>query len=268
VVHFLYPSSPLKARLPDEQYAPEVECVREAGFEVSCFSLEAFQGGEFRAIPALTASITVLYRGWMLTAPEYERLNTEIEKADAHLFTTIQAYLECHHLPNWYPKLAELTPETRIFEVNSDLENELKKLGWEEFFIKDYVKSLKTASGSKISKPEQIKEMVENMRRFRGQIEGGFCVRQVEEFLSESERRYFVLNHTPYGTESDIPEIVRVCAERIDSRFFSVDVVRRRDGADRIVEVGDGQVSDTVGWSTKRFAEILSKEFGKASLTS
>jgi hypothetical protein len=51
-----------------------------------------------------------------------------------------------------------------------------------------------------------------------------------------------------------IPDVVGACAERIPSRFFSVDVVRRRDGADRVVEVGDGQVSDLVGWSAEAFA--------------
>jgi len=38
--------------------------------------------------------------------------------------------------------------------------------------------------------------------------------------------------------------------------MFAVDVARRADGVERIVEVGDGQVSDLVGWSVGRFVEI------------
>jgi len=45
-------------------------------------------------------------------------------------------------------------------------------------------------------------------------------------------------------------------AGRIPSQFFSVDVVRRADGILRIVEVGDGQVSDLVGWSADAFAAM------------
>jgi ATP-grasp domain, R2K clade family 3 len=36
-------------------------------------------------------------------------------------------------------------------------------------------------------------------------------------------------------------------------------VARRADGVERIVEIGDGQVSDLVGWSVERFVEIWSE---------
>jgi hypothetical protein len=35
-----------------------------------------------------------------------------------------------------------------------------------------------------------------------------------------------------------------------------VDVARQVDGVNRIVEIGDGQVSDLVGCSVERFVEI------------
>jgi hypothetical protein len=52
------------------------------------------------------------------------------------------------------------------------------------------------------------------------------------------------------------PDIVQRCTERIRSPFYSVDVVEREDGTLRIGEVGDGQVSDLVGWSVERLVEI------------
>ncbi|WP_347276450.1 ATP-grasp domain-containing protein [Chroococcidiopsis sp [FACHB-1243]] len=76
--------------------------------------------------------------------------------------------------------------------------------------------------------------------------------------MSDSERRYFVINSRAFVANSDekIPTIVEECAKRIISKFFSVDVVERSDGVKRIVEIGDGQVSDLVGWTSERFAEI------------
>lgn len=171
------------------------------------------------------------------------------------------AYLANHHLPNWYPQVADLTPETRIFPADCDMEAELRTLGWTEFFIKDYVKSLKTSSGSRVSKPEQVSELVAGMRRFRGSIEGGFCVRRVEDFLPDSERRFFVLNGTPYSPNGNMPPIVHECVKRLRSRFYSVDIIQRADRQFRIVEVGDGQVSDLVGWDPEKFARILAKHF-------
>jgi hypothetical protein len=125
------------------------------------------------------------------------------------------------------------------------------------------VKSLKTSVGSRISRPEQVAAVVADMKQFRGTVEGGFCVRRVEEFLPDTERRYFVIEGVPHAAEGEVPAIVHECAKRLQKRFYSVDVVRRADGPLRIVEGGDGQVSDLVGWSPERFAEVLKQHFGK-----
>ena len=99
------------------------------------------------------------------------------------------------------------------------------------------------------------------MRRFRGVIEGGFCIRRVEPFIPETERRYFVIDGVAHGAAGEVPPIIEECTKRLSSRFYSVDVVQRRDGEFRIVEVGDGQVSDLVGWTPRQFADILGQHF-------
>jgi len=260
-VHILYPNSPLRAKQPDEQFAAEVDAVRAVGFGVSLFSLEDFQSGDFRALPPLPSTSDILYRGWMLSTDEYERLVAGVSGVGARLAVDRGAYLASHHLPQWYAALADLTPETRVYPPDCDLEAELRALSWPEFFIKDYVKSLKTSVGSRITKPEQVGAVVADMLRFRGIVEGGFCVRRIESFLPETERRYFVLDGGPHAPTGDVPPIVHQCAKRLRSRFYSVDVVQRTDGQLRIVEVGDGQVSDLVGWTPERFASILAQHF-------
>ncbi|HEY3901140.1 MAG TPA: ATP-grasp domain-containing protein [Chthoniobacter sp.] len=255
-MHFLYPSDPLRTKRPDEFYAAEFATIRDAGFEVSVFSLEEFQAGSFRASPPLPAT-TIIYRGWMLSQPEYEALVAALKNAGGTPLTDTTAYLSTHHLPNWYPAIAEFTPETRIFPATADLTAELTKLNWPAYFIKDYVKSLKTSTGSRISTPEQAAVVANEMRHFRGTIEGGFCVRQVEEFLPETEQRFFVFDSVPHSPAGKVPSIVFDCAKRIRSRFFSIDVIRRADGELRVVEVGDGQVSDLVGWTPEQFVRIF-----------
>jgi hypothetical protein len=260
-MHLLYPCSPLRSRQPDEQYQAEVEAVRSEGFVISLFSVEAFQAGDFKASPPLPTNAEVLYRGWMLSKDEYASLVAIIRSSGSEPVSDLTSYLACHYLPNWYPLLSEFTPETKIYPADCDLAEELKTLGWSEYFINDYVKSLKTSVGSRISKPEQVQAVVSDMKRFRGTIEGGLCVRRVENFLSESERRYFVFDGKPRASEGEVPEIVQQCVSRVKSRFFSVDVIQRADGGSRIVEVGDGQVSDLVGWSPERFAKVLAQNF-------
>jgi len=261
-MHVVYPSNPLRPKQPDEQFAAEADAVQAVGFEVSVFSMEDFQNGQFRLFPMLPADVEVLYRGWMLSASEYKSLISNLAQvAKARPVTSLESYLSSHHLPNWYPLISDLTPETQVFPPDCDLESELRGLAWPEFFIKDYVKSLKTSVGSRISKPEQVSAVVADMRRFRGTIEGGFCVRRVEDFVPNTERRYFSLDGVPHAESGQVPSIVLECVKRLPSRFYSVDVVQRTNGQLRIVEVGDGQVSDLVGWTPAQFAAVLREHF-------
>jgi hypothetical protein len=253
--HFLFPSDSLKVAAVEEMFAGQLEAVRISGFSASLCPDSVIQDGKpLRNVPV---GAIVVYRGWMMNAAEYSRFVQAINSASATPLTSLTSYLAAHHLPNWYPLIAEFTPETRVIPLTADFEAELLSLGWTEFFIKDYVKSLKTSRGSIIRDPSEISAVVSEMQQFRGEIEGGLCVRRVEPFALDSERRYFVLDGKAYSSIGDaVPDLVEAVARRIPSRFFSVDVIRRVDGTMRVVEVGDGQVSDLVGWSASAFAAI------------
>jgi hypothetical protein len=254
MLQFIFPAHPLDRRRPDEIFGQQVEAFQAAGYTVSLIGEDVIhEGARLRGIAARSR---VVYRGWMLTPDEYERLVAAIDAVDAVAFISKPEYLAAHYPPHWYPLIADFTPETRVYPVDVDIERELRALGWDSFFIKDYVKSLKTSVGSLVRDPSEIARVLEEMAHYRGEIEGGICVRRVEDFLPDTEERFFVINALPYASDGSdvIPDVVRICAERIPSKFFSVDVVRRKDGELRVVEVGDGQVSDLVGWSAGALA--------------
>ena len=252
--HFLFPEGSTPGE-PDGLFADQSAALTAAGFTASVGTDRALAGAEpLRGIPA---GRTVVYRGWMLTADGYAGLVRSVERAGGLPLTAPHQYLAAHHLPNWYPLLAEFTPETRVVPPDADLVTELRALGWGRYFLKDFVKSLKSGRGSVVCDPADAPGVVAELREHRGRIEGGICVRRVEEFVPGSERRYFVLRGVAHDAGGGpVPDVVRVCAGRVGSPFFSVDVARRRDGAVRVVEVGDGQVSDLVGWSAAGFAAL------------
>jgi hypothetical protein len=225
-VRFLFPCDSFDKKKPDEMYLSQYMALKEIDADVSTIDVDNID--DSKICPVLHDGETVIYRGWMLNEEIYATLANKIKSKNAQLLTDVETYLLAHHLPNWYPLIKEFTPETVVFPKSADIESELKKLGWGEFFIKDYVKSLKTSVGSIIRKPEEISKVVIEMEKYKGEIEGGLCVRRVEEFLPNTEIRYFV----------------------------AVDLVTRADGIQRVVEIGDGQVSDIVGWSPERFSEI------------
>lgn len=255
-MHFIYPSDILKPSLPDELYREEANAIQARGHLVSLVDSNTFMVSTFQSTPEF--DLGVVYRGWMVTPDEYQTLLHSIEQQGAKPYTSQEQYLAAHYLPNWYPLLAHLTPETVILDPTADLVPILQQLGWSRFFVKDYVKSLKTAGGAMIENPADIERVMAEMKKYRGMIEGGLCVRRYEEFLPNSEHRFFVIDGTCYGPEPQfpIPSIVQDCALRLSSPFFSVDIATRIDGVERLVEVGDGQVSDLVGWTANRFASL------------
>lgn len=257
-MRFLFPSDYFNAKKVDEAFSEQVDCLRNIGFETSVISLEALASGSAKIFPQPDSASKLIYRGWMLTPDDYSLLVNVVVNSGAEVLISRDEYLATHYLPNWYPLIPDLTPETRFFSIDDNLEDELSQIGWSSFFIKDYVKSLKTSIGSMIDEPSAIRTVVAEMQKFRGCIEGGICVRKVENFIPDTERRYFVLDGKPFAPleNDEIPEIVEDCAKRINSKFFSVDVVERSDGCKRVVEIGDGQVSDLVGWTSERFATL------------
>ena len=256
-MHYLYPSDPFDKKSPDDDYREEYEAAIAAGLSCCLFSLEDFELGEFRPRPAPEAGATVLYRGWMLTLDKYSKLCDAIHAKGAIPLTSPEAYAHCHHLPNWYALCSELTPTTVFLSRDADFVKELSGLEWPGYFVKDYVKSLTNSRGSLARTPAEVAEVVTQIESYRGQIEGGVCVRRFESFAPDTEERFFVLHGEAHGRTHVVPDIVQRIAGVITSPFFSVDIVASTDGTQRLIELGDGQVSDRKQWPADRFVRML-----------
>lgn len=254
--HFLFSEG--SSNQPDETFQDQYDALKNIGFSVSTVSDSVLRGREH--LCGIPVGSTVVYRGWMLSPEEYAFLEQAIRRAEATPITTTLQYLNAHYLPNWYPLIADLTAQTEIISLESDLVAELRKLDWNGYFIKDYVKSLKTGVGSIIDAPEEVLQVVEELRESRRKIEGGICVRKVERYWPGSERRNFVIDGIAYAPNGGATKaIVDECADIIKLPFFSVDIAERHDGELRVIEIGDGQVSDIVGWTAEDFAKLWKK---------
>lgn len=254
----------------DEAFQDEAIAIKLAGLPTSVIDIE-----NRRVLPSVEQNETVVYRGWMMTQPEYAFWYGCCIGFNMNPLTNVEQYLTAHHLPNWYPLLERWTPNTQVFPMDrpmfgrglkqaavplEEFVRSMLGLGWEKFQLKDYVKSLKTAGGSAITSTEEIIPALENMEKFRGQIEGGICVREWEDFAPGTEKRYFVINGKYYGQEHSYDirhmSILDEISKLVPSPFYSVDIATRQDAVARIVEIGDGQVSDLVGWTPERFGEV------------
>ena len=262
----------------DETFRDQVTALSTAGYNYAVVSLE---DDTITSLPNYSTPFKqdrVIYRGWMLNEAQYGLLEGLVDWYGGKLRTSKEQYIYTHYIPNWHVMLSDMTAETLVFPIETIdfddtdelwdrfFERNLRKTGWRECFVKDYVKSLKTAGGSMIRSAADLHRVVEEMQKFRGTIEGGLCIRQFEEYIPQTEVRFFVVNGKVFSPKIDtnfnivadtsyLPMVNEV-AGRITSPFYSVDIAMRADFTPRVVECGDGQVSDLVGWTPEEFAQI------------
>lgn len=97
----LFRCEPFNKRVADDAYAEEYDAARAARFACSLFSSEDFEAGQFKAQPMLSASVPVLYRGWMLAPDGYARLHQAVARSGCAMITNPAQHRHCHYLPEW-----------------------------------------------------------------------------------------------------------------------------------------------------------------------
>lgn len=255
-MRILYPFNPLNEKEADEPYQEEFLSMKNAGIDCSLFDFDSLDF-EFRPRPKIQNGDIVLYRGWMLPPEKYSLLVNKIVLSGANAVTSGDDYVKCHHMPGWYDQCKAYTPETCFFSNDEKLLQQVSKLGWEDYFVKDYVKSNSNEEGSIAKSPEQVIEIVSLIEKFRGSVEGGVSIRRVEPFVEGSEKRYFAFGSKVYSPDEDIPKVVQEIASLVNAPFFSIDTILLEDGSIRLVEIGDGQVSDKKTWPLDRFVKMI-----------
>lgn len=259
----LYPSDPLSRRTPDARFADEHAAAEAAGLACALLSSEDLDAGRVVARPALPDGGRVLYRGWMLRVPAYAALEAGVRGAGAGMVTTAADYERCHHLPGWLDRCRDVTAQTVVVADPAELPGVLAELSWPAYFVKDYVKSLTTTRGSVARSADEVLEVADLLAKYRGSLEGGVCLRAVEEYVPGSEARYFAVGKRAFGRDGAAPPgLVREVAERLDAPFASIDVAMRSDGTLRLVEVGDGQVSEKKSWELPALVRVLQAAAG------
>lgn len=252
-INFLFPSEPFSVKNIDSGYSEEFHACLNAGFSYSLIDIEMLNENRMvlnqRHTDLQDNNTVFIYRGWMLKEKQYKVLEDGFSKLPTSLLTDTKTYLASHHLPNWYESIKELTIKTEFSDVENFL-HDIQQKNLLPCFIKDYVKSLTTERGSICKTKEDAQEVVQNLISYRGEIEGGLCIRELVELKPDTEERYFVFNGKAYSrVGKQVPDIVNKIALIHKAPFFSVDVVEKVDGSLIVIEIGDGQVSDVKQWN-------------------
>jgi hypothetical protein len=297
----IYCADPLHPRQPDGAYAGEVAAAEAVGLAYGLISYEALVDDSdaetaVRRIPEQSPPITAIYRGWMLRPAEYARLYDALAARGVLLINDPASYRHCHYLPEWYPLFEVDTPRSLWLHGGKELSLDtimqaLEPFGARPIIVKDFVKSRKHEWDSACYIPsaadgEAVERVVRRFLEIQGDdLNEGLVFREfvaLEPLATHAksgmpltkEWRIFFLDGAPiltaeywetgtYGNAT--PPLARYVelAQRVRSRFFTMDIARLTDCDWTVIELGDGQVAglperaDTLG-----FYRALRQEVG------
>ena len=261
----LVPADPLRPRRPDEHFAAEAAAAKDAGLDVALIDHDALAdpGAAGRAVARVpSAGGPAVYRGWMLRADQYAALAAALEARDVTLRTSAAQYRRAHELPGWHAALSPVTPQAEwtTGDAERDFQLACERLGQGPAVLRDYVKSMKhhwheAAYIPDVTDHTRAWKIASRFRELReDEFTGGFVLRRFEDFASAEARTWWVdgtprLTTAHPDTPNDVPPGIDLSPftaliASLALPFVTADLARRTDGTWRLIELGDGQVSD------------------------
>ncbi|MEU8283859.1 ATP-grasp domain-containing protein [Micromonospora sp. NPDC048905] len=260
----LVPAHPLRPRRPDDHFAPEAHAARAAGIDVAVVDHDAVARDDAQAaVTAVPAGGVAVYRGWMLHSDRYAGFADALTARDVTLRTSAEQYRRAHELPGWYDGLAAVTP-TSTWTTGAErtaFDQARTRLGGGAAVLRDYTKSMKhhwheAAFIPDLTDPEAAWQVATRFRELRADdFTGGFVLRAFERLTTAEARTWWiggacVLVGAHPDTPDDLPPTgldlttLTPLVAALDLPFVTIDLARRDDGVWRVIELGDGQVSD------------------------
>lgn len=267
-------------RKVDPDFEAEFSAARAQGFQPELISFEELLTGNIdRALARVKTKDqpeAALYRGWMLTPKNYALLYKGLQQRNITLLNDADAYKTCHYFPNTYPFIEGHTPESAWMAVEEgfsvdDVFKITERFGNSPIIVKDFVKSQKHYWAEACFIPDAsdavaVRKITSRFLELQGEaLNEGLVFRKFEalEFLTShsksnmpltKEFRLFffdgkLVGSFHYWSEGDYGDVTPVLdifldiAKNVTSKFFTMDIAKKKDGDWTIMELGDGQVS-------------------------
>lgn len=267
-VGFLFCADPLSPRRVDPHFGTQAQAVRERSGRLALIDHDELTAGRVgEAVARVPKGFgPVWYRGWMVTARQYAVLEEALHARGCRLLTTAHGYRRAHEMPGWLHSFRDLTPRTVVVPMTAGesaprgerLAELTGGLGEGGFIVKDYVKSRKHEWLEACYAPDldALERVAARFVESQGaDLAGGLVIRRFEEFAGAQLRVWWVDGEPVFaGPHPDDPDDiaappddlrdVRGAVQDLAERFVTTDLVRRSDGVWRVIEAGDGQVSD------------------------
>jgi hypothetical protein len=235
MLNVLFPSLPYQ-RVLDPMWQEEADQARQLGYTVCLYDAE-----QQRLYHAPLPTQPTLYRGWMLTATEYVALATLTP-----LLVSPAQYEASHYATGWYETIVPFTPSSVIAPAKQAAAHVQQLLQTEgRCFVKGLTKSF--GRDSVITSLADFSALRHQQALADNEL---LVVRAFVELAEQAEERYFAVQGSVYGAAGrTFPAALQSVIAQLQTRwFYTIDVAYTRQGQPLIIEIGDGQVSDTKEW--------------------
>ncbi|MCY1143996.1 ATP-grasp domain-containing protein [Actinoplanes sp. Pm04-4] len=261
----LVPYDVIHRRRADDHFAAEAEAARVLGYQLGLVDHDALAAGNTAHALAQVPDDcdTAVYRGWMLSATAYAGFAAALAGRGVRLRTSSEQYRRGHELPGWYDLLEPFTPAS-VWTSGADREDFDKAraaLGPGPAIIRDYTKSEKHYWHEATYIPDLADRdaawsVARRLRELRGaDFTGGFVLRRFEEFTGAEARTWWidgtcrlVTAHPDTADQHPVADLsiasLTGAVAALGLPFVTVDLAARSNGTWRVIELGDGQVSD------------------------
>jgi len=261
---------PLRPTRCDPHFAAQAAAARQLGSAVALLDHDALLAGDadeaVRRVPRDLGAVR--YRGWMIPGADYANLHTALAARGSRLLTPPPQSRPAHELPGWYATFAEVTPASRWIACAPLRVPEPGALARAAAVLppgagvaKDYVKSRKHEWDQACYLPDladtaAVHAVVSRLVELQEDaLVGGIVLRAFESLRQDvGEARVWWINGEPVLTTAhpDTPDLrpvpvldrIRPLVRTLGCGFVTTDLAQRADGSWRVIEVGDGQVSD------------------------
>ena len=245
----ILPSLPY-SRAIDPLWAEEAAEARRLGCPVSLYDAE-----QLRLYPPPTAGPS-LYRGWMLGTDDYRQL-----AARTPLLVSPALYLASHQAPGWYAAVAGLTPPGAFAPAHAAGPLVVRLLqAHGRCFVKTLTKSF--GPDSVVTSPAGFEAL---LRRHEVAPAEPLFIREFVALADRPEERFFAVRGEAFGVGGQpLPARLRPALARLASRWlYTIDVAYTAAGEPLIIEIGDGQVSDTKEWQLADLYNVVIRQLAE-----
>ncbi|MDR2257175.1 MAG: ATP-grasp domain-containing protein [Arthrobacter sp.] len=261
----VYPASQLDPRVADEHFAHETAALTRPA--------PRYDADEERLLPAARdlSGEVLLYRGWILTPDAYARLEAAAVARGARLLVSAEGYAASQFGTGWFEAAAGLTPATEVLKYGATHDDALaafdrlataarEREGEPAAVLKGVSKSLKHAwdDAMFIPRRERLAAVLDAFRDEVGEREEPLLLLREFEQWQPGELRVFwagerPVSIAPHPQTPDAPDPAGLDAmlERLapvvaglGAGLVSTDLTRSAVGEWRLVEIGNGQVSE------------------------